>query len=86
MCMKVQLIECSANLCASGMQETASWMAEKLYVRAAILAFGIQSSDSAYPAIIGATIVSGYVTFGATVIANHHGVDARYRTVRISWY
>ena len=28
----------------------------------------------------------GYVTCGATVIANHHGVDARCRTVRISWY
>ena len=40
----------------------------------------------AYRAIFGAILISGYVTCGATVIANHHGVDARCRTVRINWY
>ncbi len=32
--------------------------------------------------IEGAILISGYVSFGATVVANHHGVpvDARYRT------
>ena len=35
--------------------------------------------------MIGAILVSAYVPFGATVIANHdhHGVDVRYRSVRI---
>jgi hypothetical protein len=36
----------------------------------------------AYRAIIRTIFVPGYVTFGATVIANHHGVDARQRTVQ----
>ncbi len=40
----------------------------------------------AYRAIFGAILISGHVTCVATVIANHHGVDARCTTVRISWY
>jgi hypothetical protein len=49
-------------------------------------AFSMVSYIFAYCAIIGAFSISGYVTCGATVIANHHGVDARCRTVRINWY
>ena len=49
------------------------------------LAFSMVAYIFAYRAIIGAFSISGYVTCGATVIPNHHGVDARCRTVRISW-
>ena len=46
------------------------------------LAFSMVAYIFAYRAIIGAFSISGYVTGGATVIANHHGVDARQRTVQ----
>ena len=50
------------------------------------LAFSIVAYIFAYRAIIGAFSISGYVTGGATVIANHHGVDARCKTVRLNLY
>jgi hypothetical protein len=55
---------------ARGMSDGVTARADSITAR---LAFTMVAYIFAYRAIFGAILISGYVTCGATVIANHHG-------------